>query len=194
MMKTGYWPVYRPDDEGAKGRVHPLVPLNHRIRVIGMPLVAVMAYAQVGSQRPGPVFWSALLATALVWPQLAWLVSSRSPDGKRAELRNLLIDSFLVGAWVAEIHFGLFPAAVIVSAMTTACLSVGGPALFRRAFAAVVVGAVFVGLSTGFEVALGSSVVASGICLLCLFLFMSVFGLYSFVQTRRVIRARKENT
>jgi signal transduction histidine kinase len=192
MLKTGYWPVYRPDDTIARGGVHPLVPLNHRIRVIGMPLIAIMAYAQVGTERPGPVFWVALIATAVVWPQLAWLVASRSPDGKSAELRNLLIDSFLAGAWVAEIHFGLFPAAVIVSAMTTACLSVGGPALFRRAFAAVVAGALLVGLSSRFEVSLGSSVVASGICLVCLFLFTSVFGLYSYVQTRRVIRARKE--
>ncbi|HMA29069.1 MAG TPA: ATP-binding protein [Thermoanaerobaculia bacterium] len=192
MMKTDTWPTERPDDTGARGRVHPLVPLNHRIRVIAMPLIAFMAWAQVGAQRPGPVFLGALVATALVWPQLAYLVSSRSADGKRAELRNLLIDSFLAGAWVAETHFGLFPAAVIVSAMMTACLSVGGPPLFWRALAAVASGAVVVGLSTGFEVSLGSSVVASSICLACLFLFTSVFGLYSFVQTRRVIRARKE--
>ncbi len=192
MLKSGYWPVYGSDESGAHGRVHPLVPLNRRVRSIGMPLVAVMAYAQIGAERPGPVLWVALLATAFVWPQLAWLVSSRSPDGKRAELRNLLIDSFLVGAWAAEMLFGLFPAAVIVSAITTACLSVGGPPLFRRALVAVLVGAVLVGLSTGFEVSLGSSVVASGICLVCLFLFMSVFGLDSYVQTRRVIRARKE--
>jgi signal transduction histidine kinase/CheY-like chemotaxis protein len=192
MLKTGYWPVYGSDDSGAHGRVHPLVPLNHRIRAIAMPLVAIVAYAQVGATRPGPVFWSALLATALVWPQLAYLVSSRSQDGKRAELRNLLIDSFLAGAWVAETHFGLFPAGVIVTAMTTACLGVGGPPLFWKGLVAVAFGATVVGLSTGFEVSLASSVVASGICLACLFLFTSVFGLYSFVQTRRVIRARKE--
>jgi signal transduction histidine kinase len=192
MMKTDTWPAYRSDDTGARGGVHPLVPLNHRVRVIAMPLIAVIAWAQVGAQRPGPVFLGALLVTALVWPQLAYLVSSRSPDGKRAELRNLLIDSFLAGAWVAEAHFGLFPAAVIVSAMTTACLSVGGWPLFWRALVSVASGAVVVGVSTGFEVSLGSSVVASSICLVCLFLFTSVFGLFSFVQTRRVVRARKE--
>ena len=157
-----------------------------------MPLVAIVAYAQVGASRPGPVFWSALVATAFVWPQLAYLVSSRSPDGKRAELRNLLIDSFLAGAWVAETHFGLFPAGVIVTAMTTACLGVGGPPLFWRGLVAVATGAALVGVSTGFEVSLGSSVLASGICLACLFLFTSLFGLYSFSQTRRVLRARKE--
>ena len=191
MLKTGYWPVYGSDDSGAHGRVHPLVPLNHRIRAIAMPLVAIVAYAQVGATRPGPVFWSALLATALVWPQLAYLVSSRSQDGKRAELRNLLIDSFLAGAWVAETHFGLFPAGVIVTAMTTACLGVGGPPLFWKGLVAVAFGATVVGLSTGFEVSLASSVVASGICLACLFLFTSIFGYYSHVQTRRWLRGEE---
>jgi signal transduction histidine kinase len=192
MEKDGTGPVTRPDDTGTRGRMHPLVPLNHRIRTIAMPLVAVIAYAQVGASRPGPIFWSALLATAFVWPQLAYLVSSRSRDGKGAELRNLLIDSFLAGAWVAETHFGLFPAGVIVTAMTTACLGVGGPSLFWKGLVAVASGAAVVGLSTGFEVSLGSSVATSSISLACLILFTWVFGLDSFQQTRRLIRARKE--
>ena len=64
------------------------------------------------------------IVTLLIYPQLAYLHARVAIDSKRAEFRNLVIDSVLMGAWAAQLHFALWPACgalVGVSMNNAAC-------------------------------------------------------------------------
>jgi signal transduction histidine kinase/CheY-like chemotaxis protein len=173
-------------------RVHPLVELDYRVRVPAMVMVGLIPLSHFARQ-PRPVwFWGAIVFTALLWPQLAYLLARRGRDSKAAELRNLLVDGFLVGCWTAAMHFAIFPAVTMISAVTTACLSIGGAAYTIRAAGAIAAGLVAAGAFTGFRVETETSLLTTALCVLITFAYTSIFGIHSHIQTRRVIRAKKE--
>lgn len=61
--------------------------------------------------------WVALL-TCVLWPHLAYLHARTSRDPYRAEIRNLLVDSAIVGLWIPLMHFNLLPC-VVLAVVTT---------------------------------------------------------------------------
>jgi diguanylate cyclase len=61
--------------------------------------------------------WLSLL-TMVLWPHLAYLHARTSRDPYRAEIRNLLIDSAIVGLWIPLMHFNLLPC-VVLAVITT---------------------------------------------------------------------------
>ena len=54
---------------------------------------------------------TAILAvlTLLAYPHLAYLHARIAVDSKRAEFRNLTVDSVLMGMWMAQMQFALWP-------------------------------------------------------------------------------------
>ena len=191
-LSSGFFPAFTQAVRVASREVHPLVVIDYRVRAFGMLLVSVIAGSHLWSHARSPLVWSALAFAGLVWPHLAYLHASRSRNSKRAELINLVGDSFICGVWVALMHFSLFPMATLICAITTACLSVAGIPLGLGSLGAAAAGALLAGSATEFRVEISSSLLTGGICLGALLAFMWVFGLYSYIQTRRVIRARQE--
>jgi diguanylate cyclase len=61
--------------------------------------------------------WLAVVSFFL-WPHIAYLLARYSADPFRAEIRNLLIDSAMVGLWVPLMQFNLLPS-VVLAAVTT---------------------------------------------------------------------------
>lgn len=84
-------------------RIYPL-------RMLGMGLGAVLLGSVLHDNQSPAWMWWLLGVTALVWPQLAYLLARHSADPYRAEVRNLLIDSAIAGMWVPLLHFNLLPA------------------------------------------------------------------------------------
>ena len=88
------------------------------LRVLGMGLglwVTCSVLAQTGEvARFG---WLSVL-TMVLWPHLAFLHARTSRDPYRAEIRNLLIDSAIVGMWIPLMHFNLLPC-VVLAVVTT---------------------------------------------------------------------------
>ena len=71
--------------------------------------------------------WGLLLFNALVWPHLAFQLSSRATYPYRTERRNILIDSLCGGFWAATIQFNALPTVIIVSMMMMHNVAAGGP-------------------------------------------------------------------
>ena len=71
--------------------------------------------------------WGLLLFNALVWPHLAFQLSSRAAYPYRTERRNILIDSLCGGFWAATIQFNALPTVIIVSMMMMHNVAAGGP-------------------------------------------------------------------
>ncbi|MBU6466145.1 MAG: diguanylate cyclase [Burkholderiales bacterium] len=88
------------------------------LRILGMGLglwVICSVLIQTGDlARFG---WLALLTLGL-WPHLAYLHARTSRNPYRAEVRNLLIDSAIVGLWIPLMHFNLLPS-VVLAVITT---------------------------------------------------------------------------
>lgn len=76
-------------------------------------------------QQAAPWRWSLMIASCLLWPQIALLRARLSTDAYRAEKHNLLIDSAIAGMWVPLMHFNLLPSVVLVTVTTFDKLSSG---------------------------------------------------------------------
>ena len=173
-------------------RVHPIVTLDYRVRIPAMLFVAGVGYAHYSSRARSPFLIAALVFTGLVYPHLAYFLAWRGRDTKAAELRNLLVDSFLVGCWTAALSFSLWPAVAMITAINTANLSVGGLKLAGKGLLALLAGVLVVGGWIGFTPAFASSPVATFVSIAATVCVTSIYGIYAHFQTKRVYRVKHE--
>jgi signal transduction histidine kinase/CheY-like chemotaxis protein len=172
--------------------VHPTVKLDWAVRMVALPIVAGVVVASlhsVGRLSGGILLLVA--AYALVWPQVAYFLASRSRNSKGAEQSNLLVDSFFMGGWSAAMHFSLWPSVLIAAGVHAGNLSVGGLRHAARGLAAIVVGGALVGWTTGFSFDLTSTLEVTALSGLGIFLYMSVYAYGSHVQSRRAVHGHK---
>jgi signal transduction histidine kinase len=174
---------------GQTRQLHPLVTLDYRVRMVSMAVVSLIPLFHFGGRPPLPVL-AGMAFTGLLWPQIAYLVAKNSRDTRAAEFRNLLFDSFFVGGWTAALSFSLFPGAVMVAALNSANLSVGGLRQAARGLAAILFGMVVVGFPLGFRVQPGSSLPNALFCIVGILTVTKIFGYYGHLQTKRVRLAK----
>jgi signal transduction histidine kinase/CheY-like chemotaxis protein len=178
-----------PTAPGQTRQLHPLVTLDYRVRTVSMLVVALIPLFHFGGRPPLSVLVG-MAFTGLLWPQFAYLVAKNSRDTRSAEFRNLLIDSFFVGGWTAALSFSLFPGAVMIAALNSANLSVGGLRQAAKGLLAIVLGMVVVGFPLGFEVHPESSLPTALFCIVGILTVTTIFGYYGHLQTRRVRQAK----
>ncbi|MGH8033157.1 MAG: sensor domain-containing diguanylate cyclase [Luteimonas sp.] len=82
-----------------------------------------------------PLFWALLVLYGFGWPHLAHLLARRSADPAQAELRHIVIDSAMGGAWIALMAFDALPSLLFVGMLATAKVF-GGRRVLARAFLA----------------------------------------------------------
>lgn len=124
---------------------------NYRFRTLGMGL-SFIALAAVLTELDAPwPAWSWVIFCCLIWPHVAYQLARRNRDPFRAELRNLMIDSALAGSLVPVIHFNLLPSVVLVTVASADKINIGVRGLLRRSLPGVVIGALVMGMITGFE-------------------------------------------
>jgi hypothetical protein len=170
-------------------QLHPLVTLDYRVRMVSMVVVGLIPLFHFRGRPPLPALVG-MAFTAFLWPQIAYLIAKNSRDTRRAEFRNLLLDSFLVGGWTAALSFSLFPGAVMVAALNSANLSVGGLRQAAKGLAAILLGMVVVGFPLGFEVHPESSLPTALFCIVGILTVTTIFGYYGHLQTKRVRQAK----
>ncbi len=174
---------------GQTRQLHPLVTLDYRVRMVSMVVVALIPLFHFRGRPPLPVL-AGMIFTGLLWPQIAYLVSKSSRDSRAAEFRNLLLDSFFVGGWAAAMSFSLFPSAMMVAALNSANLSVGGLRQAAKGLAAILFGMVAVGMPLGFRVQPESDLPTALFCIVGILTVTTIFGYYGHLQTRRVRQAK----
>jgi len=76
-------------------QLHPLVTLDYRVRMVSMVVVGLIPLFHFAGRPPLPALIG-MAFTALVWPQIAYVIAKNSRDSRRAEFRNLLLDSFFI--------------------------------------------------------------------------------------------------
>jgi signal transduction histidine kinase/CheY-like chemotaxis protein len=174
---------------GQTRQLHPLVTLDYRVRMVSMVVVALIPLFHFRGRPPLPVL-AGMIFSGLLWPQIAYLVAKNSRDTRAAEFRNLLLDSFFVGCWTAALSFSLFPGAVMVAALNSANLSVGGLRQAAKGLLAILFGMVVVGLPLGFRVQPESDLATALFCIVGILMVTTIFGYYGHLMTKRVRLAK----
>jgi signal transduction histidine kinase len=173
--------------------IHPTVRLGHLMRGVLFPMCSLILYAVFhAAGRVNTTLLVLLVLYGLVWPQVAYLLASRSRVTKTGELRNLLLDGLFIGCWIGAMHFSIWPALMLTSGILAGLLSVGGVGVAVAGMALLGAGALGVGASTGFAVELNTSPVAVAMCATGILIYIITFGYHSHVQSKRLVRNRKE--
>lgn len=108
--------------ERARDRTYKMV---YPLRVLGMGLGLVLTTSVLMQNAQLARFGWVLLVSLVVWPHLAYLHARFSANAYRAELANLLVDSAIVGMWVALMQFNLLGSVLLVVITTHDKLSTG---------------------------------------------------------------------
>jgi signal transduction histidine kinase len=173
----------------AEPRVHPIVHLDYRVRMIAMLVVALIPLFHFQGKPPLPALVG-MIFTGLVWPHVAYLAARSARDTRAAEFRNLLVDSFFVGCWTAALSFSLLPGIVMVAAVHSANLSVGGLRQAAKGLVATLLGILVVGIPLRFGVHPDSTLPTALFCIVGILTVTTVFGYFGHLQTKRLRLAK----
>ncbi|MEO6528030.1 MAG: ATP-binding protein [Gemmatimonadaceae bacterium] len=174
-------------------RLHPIIRLDHLVRVVTYPLFfGLFAVAFYPRGVPAPV-WMVLSLHLLVWPHIALAVASRASNGKLAEFRNLMIDSFIIGWYLPLTAFSLGPCAAAMLGIHSGNVSVGGWPLGVRGVGALFAGAAVSVLMFGVHVdPLGGGYLPQVLGIAVIFVYVTVFSYASFGQAQSAVRNVKQ--
>ncbi|HLM53014.1 MAG TPA: diguanylate cyclase [Pseudoxanthomonas sp.] len=131
----------RPSNRASKGPVvtpntgrdqRPLHRVIYPHRIVGMALTALPVVAVLHQRDASMAAWLFVTFATLVWPHLAYVLAKYSADPRRTEMRSLLIDSAIAGAWPPLMHFNLLPSALLLTLSSMDKISTGIRGLWRR--------------------------------------------------------------
>ena len=180
------------DASPSAGRpIHPLVPLDYGVRILGHLLGGVTVASVLVDRGASPSLWTVLCAQSLLWPHVAHLVARSSRNSRRVELGNVLTDAFMAGCWAAGIAFSPWPTATFVTFLITASLSVAGIGFSLLALVTLLTGSMGTGLVIGFRFRPDVSPLTIVVSITALVVYASAFGLLVNRYARTIIRQRR---
>ena len=179
---------------GTPRRVHHIVKLGFIVRASMYPVFQAVYGVHLYSRQAISTWMLAfMLFYPFVWPHIARAVARRSADSRRAELRNLMFDSFVIGCYIPLTGFSIWPNAASVMSVTAGNASVAGGKFALRAFAGMLVGTLLSAVIAPHAVDLrGASLLTECLSVGMLLFFLFVFGLNSFDQSRKFVQANRQ--
>ena len=162
-------------------RVYPL-------RALGMGLAGLVVGVVLWERNAGLAAWLCMAAISFVWPHVAHLLSRRSADPYRAEIRNLLVDSALAVVLVTLMHFNLLPSVLLVTLTMVDKITTGIRGLWARSLPGMAGAAVAGAAFNGFQWAPETSMPVILACLPVMVLHTLSVNLVSYRLIRRVSR------
>lgn len=101
-------------------------------RALGLGLGVLAVGSVLLPMEPLPLVWVLLVYNGLIWPHLAYLIASRSPDPYAMERLQLLGDSISGGFWVAACGFNPLVSALVTMMLWMNNIAAGGFYFFVR--------------------------------------------------------------
>ncbi|WP_070989687.1 diguanylate cyclase [Halofilum ochraceum] len=162
------------------------------LRIVGLVLGGICVAAVFHERGAAPVAWGLLGLYVIVWPHLAILHTLRSQPPRRAENRNLMVDSLMGGVWIALMQFSLLPSVVLASMLSTGNTGFGGWRLLLSGLVAMLVGGGVTALLVGAPINPEVSMFVLSATLPVLIGFPLMFGLVMHGLARNLARQRRE--
>ena len=173
--------------------VHPIIRVDFLTRVVTFPGFMLVLLAHLYPTGLSPMLLIAALAQAFIWPHVGYLVARHSKTPKATELRNLMLDALMMGAWMPVVQFSIWPSTAIAVGLVGGVLSVGGPMLAVRGVAFLALGVVLSGAVVGFHVQPEASLLVALLSGAELFCYMLTFAYLSYAQLKEYLSVLVEN-
>lgn len=104
----------------------------YRMRVLGLGTGCVAVAGVLHANGASWPWWAALAFNGIAWPSVAYWWARRSADPRRAEYRNLVLDSAAGGMWIAVMQFNLMPSLLLAVMLSADKIAIGGWRLLPR--------------------------------------------------------------
>ena len=165
---------------------------SHYARTVGMALGFLMG-AAVLYQNGAPLWvWIGPALHCFLVPHVGWWLARRSPNPRNAERRNLLIDQFLSGMWMAPIQFSVLPSVLALTVTSMDTMVGGGMRLLWRGLAIQALGVGAGVLVYGFQWQPQSSMLTVLACLPVIVLYPFAVGYIAMHAVQRLKVKRLE--
>ena len=169
---------------------HRIVRLNYPVRIGAHFFSAMLLLSVFIGKLPPTALWVSLAVTVITWPHLAWWLANRSTNSKQVELRNLLVDSFLLGSYGGIAGYNPWIMVGMYAAMNSSNLSVGGYRHAVKGVVALIAGALAGGAATGFHFQPETPVLTTVLSATAVALYLTIFGISVHVEAGRAARVR----
>src|SRR5271167_4725889 len=163
----------------------------HRLRTLGLGLGALCVGSVLRLHDATVGWWVLLLANGFVWPHVASMLALRSGNPRRAEFRNLMVDSTLGGMWIAVMQFNLLPSALLAAMLSVDKVSVGGLSLLLRTLALLAAACVLTAGLLGFPVDLATPMPVIIACIPLLVLYPLAISAVNYSMARKLAKQNR---
>ncbi|PXX58000.1 diguanylate cyclase [Pseudomonas sp. LAMO17WK12:I10] len=164
----------------------------YKTRILGLALGFFCVAAGMYPLHPSPWVWAFMSFNAFIWPHLAYQWARCSPVPFRGEHRNLLVDAFLGGFWVAAMHFNPLPTTTTLSLMAMNNIALGGVPFFLAGCLAQMLGVALGLLLFGIGFEAQTSALQLYACLPMLTLYPLALGFICYQQANVLSRHKRE--
>jgi diguanylate cyclase len=162
----------------------------YRFRTLGMGLASLPIAAVLSEITESVWAWAWMFFVCLIWPHLAYVLARRSANPFLAELRNLKLDSAIIGSCLPIMHFNLLPSAVLLSVASADKVNSGVRGLWMESLPGMILAPVAFGILTGFAFEPRTSMLVILACLPLLIIHTMAVSVSSY---RLVRRLRQQN-
>ncbi len=131
------------------------------------------------------------LIVGIFWPHLAYFIARKSKSPKKAELRNLMIDSFFVGMFISFLSFSIFPLLVGLIQVLFINVSMGGIKLFLKALIFLIIGSLVFLPVNGAKFIPEVDLVTTALSVIQILLYSTILGSVVFRQTNKLIKIKR---
>jgi signal transduction histidine kinase len=173
--------------------VHPTVRLGYLMRIILFPFFFLLFGVRLWTSQEPAWIWMVFVLHQWLWPHLARRIAERSEDSKTAELRNLLVDSLVIGFFLPITGYSLWPNAAAFLGIHSGNISVGGPRFAARGLLVYCFGAAVTTVYTGFHPNLeGASLFTELASLVVVAAYLTAFAWLSYDRQKKEVRNNRK--
>ena len=148
--------------------------MNYRNRSGSFALAFLAIGMHLHDIGSGPLAWALLALQFLAYPQLVYRVARRAADPRRAELRAVLLDALLFGAWTAALGFPLWITVLLLVSVSISHTAFHGVRRLPRVLGVIAAGAVLGVALAGWHPAPHTGLAATALCILCLSAYLLI--------------------
>ena len=177
---------------GTTRRSHWIVRMDYRVRTVSFGVSFVFIGAHLWGKDYSPIVWGLLILQFLIYPHLMYWRAQRAPVSLQAELNNLVVDSLLIGLWVAALQFPLWIGfTLFIGSSLNNTISRGTPG-FLWAMLAFFSGALMSVALFGWHVAPATGWPVTLLCVIGLSAYLLLIGELAYGRNQKLRDARTQ--
>jgi len=170
--------------------VHRIARINYGPRALAFAYIFLVIALLISERGGSPWVIAFAVLQFIVYPHLAYLHTRLAADSKQAEMRNLLADALLLGAWAAQMHFPLWTTCGLLLGPSLVNSAHGGLKRLALALLLFAAGALIWASAVGFAFHPETDLVVSGLSALGIVGYASWIGILVHEQNRHLLRTR----